>query len=720
MRVLCFALITAIGAHAFSSDVRAQETTPAREGVSRARLHGTIADAATGTPLDGAEVRLVGLDSVVVRTNSDGTFAGVAVRPGTYRIFVRRIGYVASNTDIEIRGNRTTRIDIALDAAPFSLETMVVTAARRPQRLADAVTTTEVISRDDINRTGSSDLASILTEHTGINLQGGHPAGAGVMLQGIGSERVLVLLDGQPIAGRISGVFDIARVPAAMVDRIEVVKGPQSTLYGTEAMGGVVNIITRTPATGVMSSNVAVTGGTQDRRDVTAGMSLSRGNVAAQWDVAHRNTATTPGRDGSHGALARRTDAAAKLRWNVDSGVMLEASLLALDERQRWRSASFFNFGDNRQYTARVSGAWQLGVHRLTPTLSASMFDHVSRESTVPKPIAGDDGERQQQRLYQAELLYNTSFGGKHLLDIGVQARRDETETERVAGGKRSIQMFEPFVQLEFELPARVSFVPGVRVSQSDLWGTHVTPRLATRWRATDALTLRASAGDGFRAPDFKELFMFFQNTSAGYAVYGNEALRPERSRNVSAGAEWAMPSGFWRANVFWNHLRDFIETRPTTPPGQPPVYQYFNVDNGYTQGVEFESGVAVSGWRFEGGYSGLHTRDANTDYPLLGRPTHSGRVLVSRTLPFALRTSVSAVATGRTPMERDTTTGVVTSWRGAYTRVDMRVARSIARHVEFSFGADNVFNQQPAIWPGFTGRHLYTTLSWTFNRNSR
>jgi hypothetical protein len=104
------------------------------------------------------------------------------------------------------------------------------------------------VGREEIERTTASDLASVLVEQTGIALQGGHPAGAGVMLQGLGSERLLILLDGQSLVGRISGVFDVSRIPTSAIDRIEVVKGPQSTLYSSEAMGGVINIITRTPA----------------------------------------------------------------------------------------------------------------------------------------------------------------------------------------------------------------------------------------------------------------------------------------------------------------------------------------------------------------------------------------------------------------------------------------------------------------------------------------
>ena len=695
--------------------VSAQDTA-APAVVAAGRLGGRVTDAATGRGMPDVDVRVSGPDSAVARTDAEGRWSAAGLRPGHYAVRARRLGYAARVSTLELGPGGELAVSMSLEAVPLALDQVVVTSARRPQRLADAVTTTEVVSRADIERTGASDLASVLTEQTGIQLQGGHPAGAGVMLQGLGSERVLVLVDGQPVAGRISGLFDISRIPTSIVERIEVVKGPQSTLYGSEAMGGVINVITRSPVQGTLGASISVTGGTQGRRDGSASVTLGRGAFVTQWDLAHRTTEMTPGRAEGAGALATRTDGAGKLRWSADSARWIEASVLALDERQRWRTGGFYNFGDNRQWSGRLTGGWQSGRHRLTPTLYASVYDHLSRASIETAPIEGDSGARQLQRVYQAELLYNARLG-THALDVGTQVRRDETETARVTGGLRSIVTLEPFVQADIALTPGLAVVPGIRVSRSEQWGTHVTPRLAARWRAGDHLTLRASVGEGFRAPDFKELFMFFQNTSAGYAVIGNEDLRPESSRNATAGAEWSTDRGFVRGQLFWNRFTDFIETRAITAPDEPPVFQYGNVDDGFTRGIELETGVAVAGWRAEAGYSGLSTRNAETDRPLLGRPAHSGRLMLGRTLPFGLRTSVSAVATGRTPMERDDATGAVTSWREAFTRVDARAARALPGDLELVVGADNLFDQRPAEWAGFTGRHVYTSLSWAINR---
>jgi outer membrane receptor for ferrienterochelin and colicins len=691
---------------------------------------GRISDSGTLRSIERVSIRAFGPDTIMTQTNANGRFE-LRLRPDTdYTVELRSVGFAPRRERVAVTtGTNDIVHELRLDRVAFSLDQVVVTAARREQRLADAVPSIEVIGRADIERSGSSDLASVLTEQSGIVLQGGHPAGAGAMLQGIGSERVLVLLDGQPMTGRLSGVFDISRIPVSVVERVEVMKGPQSTLYGTEAMGGVINIITRRPSTTHdWDASIVTTAGTQARRDLSGALSHARNGLSAALNVGHRSTDMTPGRESPDGALAARTDLALSLRAELDSTRSIDASVLLLDERQRWRTGTFYNFGDNRQYSGRVRGSWQTGNHRFTPTISTSQYNHVSRASLLSQPIAGDTGQRQVQRVYQAELLYNARFGanGLQALDIGTQVRRDETQTARVTGGARSLTVLEPFVQMELAIGS-LALAPGVRVSSSDLWGENVTTRLASRWRVNEQLTVRASAGEGFRAPDFKELFMFFQNTSAGYAVYGNPDLQPETSRNITLGTEWVGNRQFARAQFFINRFRDFIETRPITQPGEAPVFAYGNVDRGYTRGLELETGISMRGIRAEASYSGLSTRDDATGMPLLGRPAHSVRTTLNTLLPLTVRLSATGLYTGRMPMTRDDSTGLISSYRDAFARLDLRIARTltwagqpIARGLELVIGVDNAFDRRPAEWAGFTGRQLYTTLSWNLQPTFR
>jgi outer membrane receptor for ferrienterochelin and colicins len=210
---------------------------------------------------------------------------------------------------------------------------------------------------------------------------------------------------------------------------------------------------------------------------------------------------------------------------------------------------------------------------------------------------------------------------------------------------------------------------------------------------------------------------MFFQNQNAQYSVVGNGALQPETSTNLTAGAEWATDRLYFRGQVFWNEFRDFIETRTISAPDDPLVFRYENVDDGLTRGVDVEGGFATGPIRLDLSYSRLATEDRATGRPLLGRHDHSARVALSVDAPADLRLAATTVLTGRTAMSRDETSGAITGWRDAYVRTDLRAARRLPLDLELAVGADNVFDARPSTWAGFTGRRLYTSLSWSFTR---
>lgn len=679
-----------------------------------------VADAADDAPVAGAELRLGAAGAASARTGSRGT-ARVSVAPAGATLTVRAVGYAPRTVAIPAGAAPADTVGVRLTAVPLSLDQVVITAARRPQRLADAVVTTEVVGRREMENSGSSDLAAVLTEQTGVQLAGGHPSGTGVMLQGIGSERVLVMLDGQPLVGRIAGNFDLSRIPVGMIERVEVVKGPQSTLYGSEAMGGVVNIVTRLAPEDGWTASANLLGGSDGRLDGSISAGGGLGDWSGTVDLGLRQVHRAPGVSGTAGALADRADVSAKARWAPDSARWAEVTVLRLDERQRWASSTLFDFADNVQSGARLTASQQSGDHRFTPTLHYSRFDHLARSSRTGTPIAGS-GNRQLQQLMEAELLYAGRVGGL-AVDAGVEARRESIRSSdgRIAGddegsaGSRTLHAMEPFAQVELGGDAW-SVVPGARLTWNEQWGTAFTPRVAARWRATPELTLRLAVGQGFRAPDFKELYLQFVNDAAGYAVYGNRDLRPEHSDNVTAGAEWSGGAFYARGQLFWNRLRDFIETRPLPDAGGQVSYGYANVEQGLTRGADVEVGVALGGVRAEAAYGWLNAVDRLTDLPLLGRPSHSARATLSGTLPHVGRGSLSSIYTGATPMERDES-GAVIGERDAFLRVDARLARSLPLGAELSVGVDNIFDARPARWEGAIGRQIYTALAWSVGR---
>jgi outer membrane receptor for ferrienterochelin and colicins len=677
--------------------------------LSAQSIRGTVTEGGD-VPVAGAEIVIGG--RIVATSNGRGEWRVGDLPAGSVTLTIRRLGYSPRTVAVTVTEGSDVALPVLLTPMALPIDEIVVTGARRPERLADAVVTTELVDRRTIESTAAPDMAAVLTEQTGIQLAGGHPSGAGVMLQGLSSERVLILLDGQPITGRLSGTFDLARIPTTAVERVEIVKGPQSTLYGSEAMGGVVNIITRRPTAGrtSLSGKGLVGGSGRQQADITAEGGI--GALRANLMVGVRQQDRVPGDPDVEGALAKETDASGSIVWHPEGNWSLEGSALFTKERLRSQSAGLYNFGDNTQLAARLTGRRQTETHLLQATLHASTFENLARASAFPEPIAGT-GNTQLQRLAELDLLWHGPLATSLTADLGVEGRTEYISSTdgRIEGGPRSLATGETYGQLEWSV-GRLAIVPGTRLTVSEQWGTVATPRLALRLRASDPLTFRASASQGFRAPDFKELYLDFTNAPAGYAVRGNPDLDPEQSVNLSAGADWAVPAGYARVSGYWNQLENFIETRPLPSSGSLVEYTYGNVADGKTWGLDAEVGAVRGPWRLEVGYGWLRTYDGETGGALLGRPEHSGRTMLGFAAAKGPRLTATGVYTGATPMERDST-GAISSTRDAFARVDLRAAQRLIWGVELSAGVDNVFNAKPAEWAGAIGRLGYISMSW-------
>ena len=665
-------------------------------------LRGRVIDAATGRALGGAEVRVEGDSAAITRSDAAGAWRLHAAVAAGATLRVRHAGYRFRL--LPAAGDETI---VALTPLPLALDQIVITAARRAQRLGDAVVATEVVARGDIDRTGASDVGTALTQQTGVQLEAGVPSGAGVQLQGFGAQRVLILLDGQPLTGRVNGTFDLSRVPAAMVDRIEIVKGPQSTLYGSDALGGVINVITRPPDRATVNGALSLTAGSQERREIAASVSGGADRYTGTVDAGYRHIALTPGVSSGDATYADRWDVAPRARIVLDSASTIDASLLTIGERQRYRVGQLYQFADNTELAARVSLSLRRGAHRFTPVVSYSQFEHLSRASTEPQPVSSA-GDRDHQGLAQVQLAWNGPLRGV-AVDAGIDARREDITADRVLGRSRLVSAVEPYAQATVTFGA-LSIVPGARYTWSDRWGTNFAPRLALLWRPTADVAIRAAAGSGFRAPDFKELYLTFVNALVGYSVSGNPNLRPERSDNVSVAVERSGDRGFARVSAFHNRYHDFIEF---VGPDATGTYTYGNIAEGTTSGVETEGALLIGAARLDAGYAWLHARDARTDQPLLGRPEHSARASLSAPIGGPLRGTVTALYTGSTPRARDGA-GNVTATQPEFLRLNVRLTSRLPRSLEATVGVDNVLDQQPGpTWPAFTGRALSVSLTW-------
>lgn len=585
---------------------------------------------------------------------------------------------------------------------------IVVTGSRTERPLAETPVATQVIGTREIAESGARNVAEVLEEQAGVYIEPSF-AGAGPELQGLDPNYTLILIDGQRAIGRVGGVIDLRRFPIEDVERIEIVRGASSALYGSDALAGVINIITKRSKRPVeVDAQGSV--GYRNQADLRGRVGVSGGDAwGALSGGLHRDDGfdldpTTPATSGSEieqyeAALRGGYDLGAKLdlgasaeyRYRAQDGLDQSGGGALLDRRNRTEDANFF---------LRPEWTPSPGT-RLSVRGGYSYFrDQFMLDQR--QGIAFDDYQDTREHMLQGGAQLDFSPHSRHLTTIGVEGFFEQLRSERLQGGEGDRQRGALYVQDEWSVLEQPLFVllPGARVDLDSDFGTYATPRIAARLDPSSWLTLRASFGLGFRAPDFREQLLLFENPSAGYLVEGNPELEPEHSRNFTVGAELHPSPIVWASlSLFRNDLKDMISTElvAAADVGGPMRFQYENISSAYTQGIEASLRLdPMQGLRLDLSYAFVDTRDEELDRPLAGRPKNRATLALRYADPgIGFETVWRAALVGeRTYYEDNDGDGVEERRQGpSYANVDLRVQQRIAHGFSGFLYAENVLD---------------------------
>jgi outer membrane receptor for ferrienterochelin and colicins len=598
------------------------------------------------------------------------------------------------------------RPDTSANRPAVVLDPVVVTAERRPSPASDATAPVIVLDRSDIARRAASDLTTVLQDAPGVQLEAVVGSGAGLYLQGLGSDRVLVLLDGAPVAGRLNGQFDLSRLSPAQVQRIEIVEGPQSTLYGSTALGGVVNVITRRDA--LPGARLTTTAGSFGQRDVSARLASPVGGFVASLEGGHRTVDAVPGAFPGTTGGAARWDWMGRVSGNVGSAA-LDARVMATSEDQHYTIAPIppatspdHIYNDNLQYdglaqlTLGASGRTDLRLH-------GSWYDHRFVDSPTADP-SGASPSWDRQRIADLEVVRRGGSGPVTWV-AGAKADREWLLSERVRGYSRSASTGALYASAEWALTRGLRASAGMRFTESEIWGADLSPRIGALLRAPGGLYLKGGVARGFRAPSFSEMYFDLLQAQYGYAVHGNAGLRPEQSWNGTAEVGVARPRAHLYLQAFTNRLRGFIETALASDSSGIAIYTYQNIGHARTGGVQVGASATRGIATASAAVTWLSTRDIDNNTDLLGRAarTANGSLTLGRG-GWSLRGDV--VYTGRTPVARSQA-GVV-SYQGAFTRVNTNGTAALGRDLSITLGADDLTDARPRDAALTYGRRVY------------
>ncbi|MFC4728256.1 TonB-dependent receptor domain-containing protein [Coralloluteibacterium thermophilus] len=535
--------------------------------------------------------------------------------------------------------------------APRTLPEIVVTATATERPVEGVPASVTVITREELERRPIEDLTDALRGTPGVSLTGIGFGRRGVRLRGMSSDDTLTLVDGRritPSGGAIAhSDFDMGWVPVEAIERIEVVRGPMSSLYGSEALGGVVNVITRS-ATDAWRGSVTAGGSVRDdgrggethQIGAYAGGPLIPGVLGLTVHAEDRRRAETP--DAADPLVSAQEGRAARsgrigLRWTPSAAQRVDLDVMESRE-DRWRDALqaggapyHYRYADDierRQVALSHQGGWQWG-----DTLLRAYRTDLDRVNARSR---GTPTGAQHLREDTVDGHASLRLGAAHRVSLGGEWRREQLDDPTVnAAGHAAIVHRALFLQDEIELTPTLSGVVGARIDDHEDFGIHRSPRAYLVQQLGAGWTLKGGYGRGFKAPSLKQLSPGYRATGGGgmFTIVGNPDLAPETNATWEFGTEYRHGDWSLQATAFQNTLHDLVQTLCVSDCGIRGREQrtYVNVDEARIRGLELAVGVPLAETlRLDANYTRLHTLDRANDRPLAERPRHGGALGLS------------------------------------------------------------------------------------------
>jgi vitamin B12 transporter len=560
------------------------------------------------------------------------------------------------------------------------LDGVVVTATRTEQTQAGTLAAVTVIDRAEIERLQPLSVADLLQGTPGLSIanNGGPGKATSLFLRGTEADHVLVLVDGVKIGSATLGQPSIQNIPVDQVERIEIVRGPFSSLYGSEAIGGVIQIFTRRPR-GAFEPSLSLGYGSNGTFRGAAGLG---GKVGEGWYAVEATHEDTDGIDACRGKPSPRGAGCFVNEPDRDgfrdSSVSLKGGYRfdqAWDADAQWLRSWGFNAYDGStsnqsDVVQQVAGArvrWRPDA-AATVTLSAGQSADLS-DNYLNGVYAGTFDTHRDLGSLQGDL----ALGGG-LWSLGYDWQRDRVSGSTGYARDRRLNR-GVFAQWQQTVGAH-SFQASARHDDNQQFGGKTTGSLLWGWAFARTLRLTASAGSAYKAPTFNELY---------YPGYGSPTLRPESARNYELGLRGTPAWGEWSLNAFENRIRDLIAYDASI--GLPG-----NVERARIRGAEATASVTLAGWALRGTATWLDPRnesDANRDKLLPRRAGRSARLDADRGFG-ALGVGASIYAAARRYDDLANTRRL-----GGYALTDLRLTYALDRAWQAQLSVRNVFDKR-------------------------
>ena len=684
------------------------------------RISGIVTDR-NNEPLPGATVVVKELSTLGAVANVDGHYELRLPDNKDYTLTATFVGYI--DVSKKVSDKQEDILNFQLTENSTTLDQVVVTGTRTPKLLKDVPIVTRVISDLDIKRMDATNISDLLqTELPGIEFSYSMNQQTSLNMSGFGGNSVLFLVDGERLAGETLDNVDYSRLNMDNVQRIEIVKGAASSLYGSNAVGGVVNIISR-ESQEPWSVNVNGRYGAHNEQRYGGSVGFNAGRFNSMTNVQYTSIDAI---DLSKGTDHEEVGDYSMIYGNSTLNIKERLIYTPIDNLKFTARAGYFfrerNSSESQKERYRSFTGGLKGNYNITDKDDlevAYSFDQYDKSDYL---VFGDLDVRDYSNVqHTLRTLYNHTFADKHILTVGGDYMRDYLMSYQFTDGGSYIQhTADAFAQFDWNPHKKFNLIVGLRFDYfSEAKLSHLSPKLGLMYKLGNC-SLRGSYAGGFRAPTLKEMYMNFYMGNI-FMIYGNPDLKPESSHNLSLSAEYMKGNHNLTVTGFYN----IVDNRITTAWNQALGGQvYTNMSRLQVMGVDanasgkYRCGIS---WRLSYAYTYEHIKKGE---PMLSatRPhTATARIaydkdwnnyglsvaLTGRYLS-KLTTDVYTEMTSYEQTEKQTYPG--------YTIWKLSFAQRVWKGINITLAVDNLFNYRPDYYysnsPSTTGTTCSVGLS--------
>tara|TARA_B100000401_G_C52803818_1_gene720051 strand:+ start:14 stop:1927 length:1914 start_codon:yes stop_codon:yes gene_type:complete len=635
---------------------------------------------------------------------------------------VAHIGYQTLYQTID--KNSSIDIDLALKKTFIKMDELVVTATRTKKLHKNVPIATEVINKSEIKRSGATNIADLLAQRSGVSLQTSVEGGSVLNLLGLDSRYILILVDGQPINGKFNNRVSLDQIQTYNVDKIEIVKGPSSSLYGSEAMAGVINIIT-TNELFEKSYDFSVRANNTENnvRNDGFGSGSSYLNFKINQPFKNLNMSLNVNlqeinRDQSIELieidLLKKQFLESILSFNVFENHDLSFKVNTYDQSESGKSKLMVTNTKIQRNNLSFSHAFK----NYTQTITSSTYKRNYLQNRPWGELERDDLTKES--FVEYEGLFTKKIG-KTDINSGIEIHSASYSSDRIKDGNQSILNKSIFLQTSFDVVEKFNFIIGIRNDDFSEYSSVINPRIGMMYSIDKNWKLRTAWGKGFRAPSFMERFIDWNHAQFNYSVQGNSQLKPEISNGTTLGVEYTDPSRHQISLMlyhtdFSNLINDYVI--------QPGLLSYQNIESATFSGLELMHQWKVSNYfNSRVSINWLDNRDEKNNP-------------IPNTMPLSINGNLSYFNDNNVrttfivkwvapylPQEFDPSKGIFVNADkklNGYAIIDLTGSKVFYDFINVRFGINNLTNYIDNRFGPFVGRSAFLEFSTNINKGEQ